>query len=29
MRVLLVEDELDLGAIIKRNLSKEKYVVRA
>jgi len=27
MRVLLVEDEPDLGAIIKRNLSKEKYVV--
>lgn len=27
MRVLLVEDEPDLGAAIKRNLSQEKYVV--
>ncbi len=27
MRVLLVEDEPDLGAAIKRNLNQEKYVV--
>jgi len=27
MRVLLVEDEPDLGALLKRNLSQEKYVV--
>ncbi len=27
MKILLVEDEPDLGAIIKRNLSQEKYVV--
>ncbi|MFB2935588.1 DNA-binding response regulator [[Phormidium ambiguum] IAM M-71] len=27
MRVLLVEDELDLGAAIKRTLNQEKYVV--
>jgi DNA-binding response OmpR family regulator len=27
MRILLVEDEPDLGAAIKRNLSREKYVV--
>lgn len=27
MRILLVEDELDLGAAIKRTLSQEKYIV--
>ena len=27
MRVLLVEDEADLGAAIKRMLNQEKYVV--
>ncbi|MGC1196244.1 MAG: response regulator, partial [Geitlerinemataceae cyanobacterium] len=27
MRVLLVEDELDLGAAIKRTLTQEAYVV--
>jgi DNA-binding response OmpR family regulator len=27
MRILLVEDELDLGAAIQRDLKREKYVV--
>jgi DNA-binding response OmpR family regulator len=27
MRILLVEDELDLGAAIQRDLRREKYVV--
>jgi DNA-binding response OmpR family regulator len=27
MRILLVEDEPDLGAIIQRTLQREKYVV--
>lgn len=27
MRILLVEDEVDLGEAIKRSLSRDKYVV--
>ncbi len=27
MRILLVEDEPDLGAAIKRNLDREAYIV--